>query len=85
MDCSLLYRRVQKDAFDKSRRSVDRGRRGVVADQSIYSHGFQHQDDFERRRRGRGWGLGVASGRVVGERNQFPSRAMIPAAKLHKR
>ncbi len=84
MDCSLLYRRVQKDAFDKSRLSLDRGRRGVVADQSLYSHGLQHQDDFERRRGGRGWSLGVAGSRIVGECNQFPGRAMTPAAKSMK-
>lgn len=30
-----------------------------MADQSIYPHGFQHQDDFERRRGRSGRGLGI--------------------------
>jgi hypothetical protein len=37
-----------------------------VADQSIHSDGFRHQNDIKRRRDSCGWSLGVAGDRTVG-------------------
>src|SRR6185295_16103996 len=55
-----------KNAFGKYCSGVDRGRDGVVLDQSLHSHGLQHQVDLERGRGGCRRGLGVASHGAVG-------------------
>ena len=68
--------RSRKNAFDKSCRYVDRNRGGIVPDQPVYSHGLQHQNDFERRSGRRCLRLAVAGRRIMAECNQFPAFAM---------
>jgi hypothetical protein len=53
------------NAFTEFDRSLSRSWSGVMADQSLHSHGVQHQDDFERRRGGGGLYLGFASRGIV--------------------
>src|SRR6185436_15524580 len=74
-NCMLRPRGV-KNAFGKYCSGVDRGRDGVVLDQSLHSHGLQHQVDLERGRGGCRRGLGVASHGAVGADQQLSSHAM---------
>jgi hypothetical protein len=65
MNCFSIPRGA-KNAVDKHRNRIDRGRHGIVSDQSLYPDGFQHQDDLERGRSGRRSGLGIAGNRTLG-------------------
>ena len=65
-----------KDAFNNSCSDFDRRRCSAVADQSLHSHGFRHQDDPEHRRCGCGGGLGSESGGDVGDSDQFSDRVI---------
>ncbi len=52
---------------------VDRGRFRVVADQSSHPHGFQHQNDSERRRGDRRCSLVIEDSGIVDASNQLPA------------
>jgi hypothetical protein len=67
---------VQGNALSKSGHCTDRRRNGVVADQSLYSNGVEYQDDFERRRGRRGWGLGITVHGTVGPDIELPALAL---------
>ena len=58
-----------ENAVAKHRSSVNRGRRGAVADQQLHPNGLQHQGHSERRRCGCYWDLGIEGSGTVGERN----------------
>jgi hypothetical protein len=66
----------ERNAFAEYCFGADRRWGGLVPDQQIYSHGVEHQNDFEHRRRGCRLRLAPAGGRIMGEREEFPAYAM---------
>jgi hypothetical protein len=66
VNCLLSLPRSKTNAVSKSGHCTYRRRDGSVADQQIYSDGFEHQNDIKRRRDDRRWSVGVAGDGAVG-------------------
>src|SRR5690242_11700893 len=71
---------VWTDAFDKHSHRADHRGRGIVASQSFYPHGLQHQDDFERCRGGGGLRMGLAGDGNMGAAIKLPAFSLKPTA-----